>query len=156
MATSDPLERSALNRLNDPLNRARFTDTFTQAPASFQFQEGTATDAGPRLIGGAVGAALLLDGPPDDLMSVQLSVVVPPDNLRLAARSGQVVMLTMIALAPKWNAGHSWSMDCLKRGGIGKQVQEFSSQHAGWRYWLKTDRGRSLVTLVVTKEQDAT
>ncbi len=134
------------------MNRARFTDTFTQVPASFQFQEGAATEAGLRLIGAAVGAALLLDGPPDDLTGVQLSVVVPPDNLRLAGRSGQIVMLTMLALDPQWHAGHAWAMDCLKRGGQGKTVQTFEKQHAGWGYRLKTDRGRSLVTVIVTKE----
>ena len=137
------------------MNRARFVDHFIQAPASFQFQEGTATEAGPRLIGAAVGAALLLDGPPDGLTGVQLSVVVPPDNLRLAGRSGQIVMLTMLALDPQWHAGHAWAMDCLKRGAQGKAVQTFDKQHAEWSYRLKTDRGRSLVTLIVTKEAES-
>lgn len=135
------------------MNRARIVDAFTQVPASFQFEEGKATDARPRLIGASAGAALLLDGPPDDLTSIQLSVVVPPDNLRLAGHNGQVVMLLLITLAPKWDAGHGWAMGCLKQGARGALVQEYSHHHAGWRYRLKTDRGRSLVTLVVTKEQ---
>jgi hypothetical protein len=131
------------------MNRARITDVFAQPPASFQFQEAKPTADGPRLLGAAPGGALQLDGPPEAITKAVLSVTVPSDDLNQARWSGNVIMLLLVAFAPKWHAWHQWAMACLRQGGAGALVQTFTSRHLGWRYTLRTDRARALVTLTI-------
>lgn len=134
------------------MNRAHITSVFSQAPASFQFQEAQSGD-GPRLLGASIGAALQLDGPVDDLTSAVLSAVAPPDNELMARRCGVLLVLIMVAFAPKWHAGHNWVTGCLQVAARTTWArQTFSNRHAGWRYELRTDRARSLATLSITKE----
>lgn len=137
------------------VNRSHITDVFSQPPARFQFQEAKSGD-GPRLLGASVGAALQLDGPPDDIAAATLSVVVPPDDLAMARHNGTILMLLMVAFAPKWDAGHTWLTDCLRNAANDIRVDhEYPNRHDGWRYTLRTNRARSLATLIVTKEPAA-
>lgn len=133
------------------MNRTTITTVFSQAPASFQFQEAKSGDS-PRLLGAREGAALQLDGDPDNLTGAVLSAVAPNDNIAMAQRCGSLIMLLLVAFAPKWHAGHMWAMGCLKTAAWSPAPkQSFTSRHAGWKYELKTDKGRSLATLVITK-----
>lgn len=133
------------------MNRAHITTVFSEPPASFQWQEALNTEQ-PRLLGARYGAAIELDGPEDNLTGATLSAIAPNDDATTARRCGQLLMLLLVAFAPKWHAGHGWAMGCLKTAAWSPTLkQTFTNTHLGWRYELTTDKQRALATLSITK-----
>ena len=123
---------------------------FSRDPASFIFRHSD-PDNPPRSVGGRDGAALQIDGPPDQPTSIALAVVLPNDNETMARRGGMLLMLLITAIDREWNEGHSWLMAQLKIAAKDpRAVRSVRRSHNGRLYQFVTNKQKSTATLTIT------
>ena len=119
---------------------------FSQPPASFVWSP--AAD-GSRTIGTAEGCVIdLWPG------SVEMTALFPPDRPTIAARSGTLLQLLLVALRPDWQSASSWLAQQMRLAARSKQPI-YESLNVSRQVSFVSHRGASKATLKVQRARQS-